>query len=133
MLQARRARVSFDLGTYLIRQNGIVLGYAPVVDGLFRLQVHEEMVTASLHAVTSLGTWHSRLGHLNHESVKQLARLSEGMELTGESEHGVCEACSLSLHPHRAIQLSKWRRTFRMARRQSPRQTKKKGFLQGFV
>ena len=91
-----QGKVSFDFRTYLIRQNGTVLGYAPPFEGLFRLQVPREMVAASAQAATSLGTWHRRLGHLNCDSVKQLARMSEGMELAEGNEQGACEPCSLS-------------------------------------
>lgn len=91
-----QGNVSFDFRTHLIHQKGIALGYAPLVEGLFRLQVPGEMVAASVRVATSLGIWHRRLGHLNCNSVKQLAQMSEGMELTGEKEQGACEACSLS-------------------------------------
>jgi len=91
-----RGKVTFDTTTFLMQQNGITLGYAPLDGGLFSLQLANMMFAASVTAPPSIETWHRRLGHLNYESVKHLARMSNGMDLTGQEEQGHCEPCSLS-------------------------------------
>jgi transposase InsO family protein len=89
-------KVAFDNTTFLMRQNGIVLGYAPLRGGSFNLQLANKTYAASVIAPASIETWHRRLGHLNYESVKHLAQMSSGMDLTGQEEQGHCEPCSLS-------------------------------------
>ncbi|KAL1582041.1 hypothetical protein WHR41_09299 [Cladosporium halotolerans] len=90
---------TFDMKTYLIRQKGVTLGHAPPEGGLFMLRVPETrtVIAATALRPTSLEVWHKRLGHLGYDSVKRLAALSEGLELTDTRvQTSSCEACSLS-------------------------------------
>jgi transposase InsO family protein len=91
-----RGKVTFDNTTFLMQQNGITLGYAPLDGGLFSLRLANRTFAASVTAPPSIETWHRRLGHLNYASVKHLAQMSNGMDLTGQEEQGLCKPCSLS-------------------------------------
>ncbi|KAI7703162.1 hypothetical protein KC353_g14273 [Hortaea werneckii] len=91
--------VTFDMRTYLIRQNGRTLGYAPPAGGLFMLRARRTMATVALAAPgpTSLDVWHRRMGHLGYDSVKRLTELSDGLKLTdAKQQTPYCESCSLS-------------------------------------
>src|SRR5450755_1179102 len=95
-------------GTILMNKDGDEIASAIRWNKVWKLQVQnqineeklpmEPMVNTLTDEPVRLKQWHRRLGHLNYESVKKLAPLSDGMDLTefdlNWKQSGLCQVCT---------------------------------------
>jgi len=75
--------------------NGQVILRGVKQSGIYLLQDHQNVAMVGQAQADSIQLWHQRLGHLNMESVRKLAR--RGLIEAGgskESGHGICEVCT---------------------------------------
>lgn len=102
LLSVRRLEISgfeilFKEGAGSIMKNGrtVAVAFRGKSSLLYSLEFRRRTATANVcQAEKPLQIWHKRLGHLNHDSLKRLPNLVEGMKIVGTTEHPeTCDVC----------------------------------------
>ena len=78
--------------------HGKLLGTGSLVDKLYKLNcrsVSQEQGLAAAEGLKELNMWHQRLGHINEQQLKEMARkeLVTGLKFKSTAELSFCEAC----------------------------------------
>lgn len=77
---------------------GKLLGMGSLEDKLYKLNcrsLSQEQVLTAAEELRDLNMWHQRLGHINEQQLKEMARkgLVTGLKLKSSAELSFCEAC----------------------------------------
>lgn len=81
-------------------RSGNFIGKGFCNDGLFTLDVEINACSSSTYFVeSSIDLWHSRLGHVNTNSVKSMKKLSLLPDLNTNNDMQKCKVCVEAKHP----------------------------------
>lgn len=95
-------RVSFDAnGCHIFNKNGDLIGVAPLIDNMYKLQLARDSIVFAAAAVDKVRDdnnnntsfiWHRRLGHVNFDTLKQISKTANGLDFV-DVKAAQCETC----------------------------------------
>jgi len=90
-------------GMTIETQDGYQIGLAPLIDGLYHIQLaqiqeHVEIQRTVTLVSDEVWNWHRRLGHLSFDSMRKLLKISQGISLTDKQIKAklgaICPICA---------------------------------------
>ena len=98
LLNKHGFRMVFESDKVVLSKSGMYVGRGYVTDGLFKLNVMvvkpiiNKVNNASIYMLESSNVWHSRLGHVNYDTLRRLINLNHIPKFHIDSNHK-CETC----------------------------------------
>lgn len=101
--------VVFDeKGCTIYNKNGSVIANCVQENGVYKLTANMAACFTSNTKIESAMTWHRRLGHLNHQSLKKMRENVNGIDFNNDfTQIERCEVCSMGKQNRLPFQASK--------------------------
>ena len=104
LLSKHSFKIVFEADKFILSKNGMFVGKGYVANGMFKLNIENENISAYL--VESLDLWHERLGHVNFRSIQLM--VNNGLIKDCGKNHTTkcltCSKCKITKKPSKTVE-----------------------------